>query len=84
MNITVKDGVKSLQPVFKGTYMEMQTQKLTEIPKDSLSPLQVKKLYTFDNLRFVINNIANGIVIKETAPKDEQEMHPYDALTIKS
>jgi cytochrome c-type biogenesis protein CcsB len=83
MNITVKDGVKSLQPVFKGTYMEMKTQKLTEIPKDSLSPLQIKKLYTFDNLRFVINNIANGKVIKETAPKSEQEMHPYDALTFK-
>ena len=83
MNITVKDGKQFLQPVFNGNYMEMKTQKLTDIPKDSLSPLQIKKLYTFDNLRFVINNIANGKVVKETAPKKEQEMHPYDALTFK-
>ncbi len=83
MNITVKNGVKSLQPVFDGNYMEMKTQKFTDVKKDSLAPLQFKKLYTFDNLRFVINNIANGKVIKETAPKKEQDFHPYDALTFK-
>ena len=83
MNITVKNGEQFLQPVFDGTYMEMQTQQFTDVPKDSLSPLQIRKLYTFDQLRFVIKEIKTGKVIKETASKKEQETHPYDALTFK-
>jgi len=83
MNFTVKDGKQHIQSVFTGTYMEMRTQKLTDVPKDSLSDLQIKKLYTFNDLRFVVNTIAKGNVVMETAPKVDQKMHPYDALTFR-
>jgi cytochrome c-type biogenesis protein CcsB len=83
MNFSSKAGKSYLQPLFNGTYMEMQTQQLTDVKKDSVANLQIKKLYTFDNLRFVVKSITRGNVIKESAPKNEQETHPYDALTFK-
>jgi cytochrome c-type biogenesis protein CcsB len=83
MNFTVKDGEKLFQPFFDGNYMEMQTQKLTPVAKDSIAELQLKKLYTFNNFRFVIKSITTGTLLKETAPKKEEQMYPYDALTFK-
>ena len=83
INFTVKEGKQYIQPVFTGTYMEMRTQKLTEVPKDSLSDLQIKKLYTFNNLRFVVNTITKGNVVMETASKVDQKRYPYDALTFR-
>lgn len=83
MNFTVKNGEKLFQPQFDGNYMEMQTQKLTNVVKDSFADLQLKKLYTFNNFRFVIKSIKTGKLISETAPKSEQQQYAYDALTFK-
>lgn len=83
VNFLVKNGEKHLQSSFDGTYMEMQTQKFTKVSKDTLSLLQIKKLYTFNQLRFVVKNIETGKIIKETAPKKEQDNYPYDAITLK-
>jgi cytochrome c-type biogenesis protein CcsB len=83
MNFTSKDGKNTLQPVFDGTYMMMQTQELTNVPKDSIKPLQFSKLYTFDDLRFVVKGIAKGRVEKVASSKKEEAFHPYDALTLK-
>ncbi len=83
MNITVKDNKSTIKPIFDGTYMEMQTQKLTNISKDSISDLQIKKLYTFNNLRFVINNVVKGKVISKTASKKEKDNYPLDMLSLK-
>ncbi len=83
MNITVKDDVKSLKPILDGKYMEMQTREFTNIKKDSLTTLQIKKLYSFENLNFVIKDIKKGKIVKKSAPKNEQQMYPYDELTFR-
>ena len=83
MNFTVQNGQQMLQSPFDGTYMEMQTRDLNPVAQDSLVPLQIKKLYSFDQLRFVIKEIKKGKVVLQTAPKKEQMMYPYDALTFR-
>lgn len=83
INLIVKNGEKFIQPAFDGTFMEMQTQKFTDVIKDSLAPLQIRKLYTFDQIKFVVKDIARGRTFYETAPKSEQDNHPYDAVTLK-
>ncbi len=83
MNFTDADGKPMLQPVFDGNFMEMQTQKLTTVAKDSFAPLQIKKLYTFNKMRFVVKAITKGKIKRESASKKEQNFHPYDAVTLK-
>ncbi len=83
MNFYQVDGKMVLQPPVHGNYMEMRTQELTPVMKDSIEPLQLRKLYTFDELRFVIPEIATGRIVKESAPKSEQARYPYDGLTFK-
>jgi len=83
MNFTDIDGKKMFQPLFEGNFMEMQTQKLTKVVKDSFAPLQIKKLYTFNKMRFVVKSITRGVIKRETASKKEQNSHPYDALTFR-
>jgi len=83
MNFTDVDGTQLFQPVFDGSFMEMQTQKLTTVAKDSFAPLQIKKLYTFNKMRFVIKSITKGKITREVASKKEENFHPYEALTFK-
>ena len=83
MNFNIKNGINTIKPILNGSFMEMKTQKLTNIAKDSLSTLQFKKLYTFNNLRFVVKEIIKGNLITKTASKKEQSKFPYDILTFK-
>lgn len=83
MNFYQKDGKMVLQPSIHGNFMEMRTQELTPVMKDSVAPLELRKLYTFDQLRFVIPEIAKGTIVKEPASKAEQARYPYDGLTFK-
>jgi len=83
MNIFQNDKKNTIQPAFDGTVMEMKTQKLSSVTKDSVVPLLTNHLYSFGEMRFVVKDIAKGKIIKETAPKKEQDRYPYDALTLK-
>ncbi|HFS66764.1 MAG TPA: cytochrome C biogenesis protein, partial [Flavobacteriia bacterium] len=81
MNIVVNDSVKTLQPIIEGKFMNMQTRQFTPVKKDSISPLQIAKLYAFDKMNFVIKDFEKGNIITETAPKKEKSKYPYDELT---
>ncbi len=83
MNFTKKGDETFLQPLFEGSYMEMQTQKLTPVIKDSLAPLQIKKLYTFKNMRFVIKAITKGVFLREATPRKMHDQYPHNFLTFK-
>ena len=83
MNFYQKDGEMVLQASNDGSFMEMTTQELTPVMKDSIEKLELRKLYIFDELRFVIPEIGKGAIVKESAPKSEQSKYPYDGLTFK-
>lgn len=73
-----------LQPPVEGNFMTMQTQELTPIPKDSVLPAQLLKLYTFENLRFVLPEMpVKGEKKVVSATKEEKNAYPYDALFVK-
>jgi len=82
MNILVHDSIKTLQPMMDGKYMNMQTRQFTPIKKDSLSALQMAKLYAFDKMNFVIKDFEKGNIVTETASKKEKSKYPYDELTL--
>ncbi len=84
MNFMSNNGDNQLKPVANGTTMVMRTQQTSPVVKDSLQTLYFNQLYNFDDgTNFVVKNIAKGKVIKETANKSEQAMHPYDDLKLK-
>ncbi len=83
MNIVGRDGQFTIQSPFEGETMVMTTQERFPVKKDSLQQLHFKQLYGFgEELQFVIKNITNGKVVKESASNNEKEMYPYDALSL--
>ena len=82
MNITVKNGNKTLQPMMDGKFMQMQTREFFPVKKDSVAPLQVAKLYSFENMNFVIKDFEKGKIVTQSANKNEKSEYPYDALTL--
>jgi cytochrome c-type biogenesis protein CcsB len=80
MNIIVTDKDTTLQTMIDGKFMNMQTRNFTEIKKDSVSPLQIAKLYSFDKMNFVIKDFEKGRIVTQTANNDEKDKYPYDAL----
>ena len=82
MNITVKDGQKTLQPMMDGKFMQMQTREFFPVKKDSVAILQVAKLYSFENINFVIKDFEKGKIVTQSANKNEKSEYPYDALTL--
>jgi cytochrome c-type biogenesis protein CcsB len=83
MNIVGRDGQFTIQSPFEGETMVMTTQERFPVKKDTLQKLHFKQLYGFgEDLQFVIKNITNGKVVKESASNSEKEMFPYDALKL--
>jgi len=83
MNFIEKNGTIYFQPMTDGTYMHMQTQEKTPVFKDSITPLQFKKLYSFPTMGFVITDPAvKGEFKQIPAPKAEQNKYPYDAIVL--
>ncbi len=82
-NFFSKNGEHRLQSPFDGKLMDMKTQNISAVPKDSIQKLTLLQLYNFnDQIKFVVSEIATGKIVKETAPKPEHEKYPYDALRI--
>ena len=82
-NFFSKNGEHRLQSPFDGKLMDMKTQNISAVPKDSMQQLTLLQLYNFnDQIKFVVPEIATGKIVKESAPKAEQEKYPYDALHI--
>jgi len=83
MNITSENGKNFLTPIFDGNYMEMLTQKKTDVVKDVKTEVQIKKLYSFKNLQFVVKGIDHGRVENISASQNEKNMFPYDLISLK-
>ena len=54
INITSKNGELFIESPFRGEFMEMATQKTTKLERDSIQPFQLRTLYTFGDMRFVM------------------------------
>lgn len=83
MNFFEEEGMLSFRPSENGTVMEMVDQEAMPIKQDSTVALAVKHLYSFEVVKFVIPEIVKGKLGVATAPLDEQEMYPYDAVILK-
>ncbi len=77
INITTKDGEMFIDSPFEGNYMEMATQQTFPLAKDSIQPFNLRSLYTFGNMRFVMPEpIFKGnyeMVQKENPTKNNQD-----------
>ncbi len=83
MNFSDKSGKPTIQFAFDGKLMEMVSQEILPVKKDSIDELHLRQLYSFDeDIKFVVLQVAKGVVIKKTAPADKQAMHPYDAVSL--
>ena len=54
INITLKDGLYTINSPFTGQFMRMADQYQGELEADTESPLQLRSLYTLPNFQFVI------------------------------
>ena len=54
INITLKDGLYTINSPFAGQFMRMADQYQGELEADTESPLQLRSLYTLPNFQFVI------------------------------
>ena len=83
MNFIQKENGLMLQASEVGKFMEMKTQDTTVVFKDSLSPAQYLKLYSFSNAQFVLTgNPLKGEKAYVPASKAEKDMNPNDALYV--
>ncbi len=83
MNFFSKDGKHRIQTPFDGKLMDMKTQKISAVVKDSIQPLTLLQLYNFnDQLKFVIPEITKGKIVKVSAAKQDEQKYPFDAVTL--
>ncbi len=83
MNFTGKEGHYYFAPAIDGTFLNMFTRQTTKVSKDSVSEVQIKKLYSFGNFQFVVAGIDKGKIIVRSATQKEKNIFPYDLLTLK-
>jgi len=84
INFTAKNGKYQIQTPFAGKIMDMKTQKISAVPKDSLQDLTLLQLYKFaDDLKFVIKSVQKGKITKISAPKTDADKYPFDDLKLK-
>ena len=84
INFFSKNMKHRIQTPFDGKLMDMKTQQITAVPKDSILDLTLSQLYNFDDeIKFVVPEIAKGKIEKISASKSEEQKYPYDALTLK-
>ena len=70
-----------IQSPFDGKLMDMKTQAISAVSKDSIQNLTLMQLYNFqDELKFVVPEIEKGKLKKIPASKSEEQKYPYDAL----
>ena len=83
MNFLINNGDYFLKPAFNGSYMNMTTREKTWVKKDSISNLQIRKLYSFGSLTFIISEIGKGKIEYSSASPKDKNMFPYDLVQVK-
>ena len=82
INITEKDGMLFIESPFEGEYMQMVTQAITKLEKDSIQPFNLRSLYTIGNMRFVMPEpIFTGKY--DMVEKEEKSNFNEDGLVLK-
>ncbi|MBT8260248.1 MAG: cytochrome c biogenesis protein CcsA, partial [Bacteroidia bacterium] len=67
---------------FEGNYMQMVTQEITKLEKDSIQPFNLRSLYTIGNMRFVMPEpIFKGIY--SMVEKEQKSNFNEDGLVLK-
>lgn len=81
LNFYFKNGVFQLKSSTDGNFMVMQTQQLNEVKKDSVNIVEFLKLYTFEDMRFVISKMpVKGEKNIVSATSQEKSNFSNDAL----
>jgi cytochrome c-type biogenesis protein CcsB len=83
INITIKEGVSTIQTPFEGDFMRMADQLKGKVTKDVEQPLMMRSLYSIGEKRFVFPDPAVKGVIDYNSKNDYKEKGGSDALTLK-
>ncbi|TDD97502.1 cytochrome c biogenesis protein [Flavobacterium cellulosilyticum] len=83
INITIKEGVSTIQTPFEGDFMRMADQLKGKVVKDIEQPLMMRSLYSIGEKRFVFPDPAVKGVIDYESKNDYKAKGSSDALTLK-
>ena len=83
INITIKNGVSTIQMPFEGDFMRMADQLKGKVVKDVEQPLMMRSLYSVGEKRFVFPDAPMKGSIGYESKNDFKAKGSEDALTIK-
>jgi cytochrome c-type biogenesis protein CcsB len=82
INITIADGVSTIQTPFEGAFMRMADQMKGKVIKDSSQPLMMRSLYNVGGTQFVFPELAIKGVKAFTSKNDFKAKNQQDALVV--
>jgi cytochrome c-type biogenesis protein CcsB len=82
INISIKNGVSTIQTPFEGNFMRMADKLQGKVAKDVTQPLMMRSLYTIGDLRIVFPDLAVKGVIGYESDNDFKAKQHTDALTL--
>ncbi|MET0760403.1 MAG: cytochrome c biogenesis protein CcsA [Flavobacterium sp.] len=82
INITVADGVSTIQTPFEGEFMRMADKMKGKVSKDSLQPLMMRSLYNVGGSQFVFPEPAIKGVKAFMSKNDFKAKNQDDALVV--
>ena len=83
INITVTDGIATIQTPFEGNFMRMADKLQGKVDKDIVQPLMMRSLYSIGNMKIVFPDPAVKGTIGYDATNDYKAKEHTDALTVK-
>ena len=83
INITIKDGVSTIQMPFEGDFMRMADQLKGKVLKNVSQPLMMRSLYTIGEKRFVFPDPAMRGSVAYESKNDFKAKGSEDALIVK-
>jgi cytochrome c-type biogenesis protein CcsB len=83
INITIKNGVSTIQTPFEGQFMRMADKLEGQVVKDIEQPLMMRSLYSIGDMRIVFPDLATKGVIAYESSNDYKAKGASDALAVK-
>ena len=82
INITIAEGISTIQTPFEGAFMRMADQMKGKVIKDSSQPLMMRSLYNVGGTQFVFPELAIKGVKAFTSKNDFKAKNQQDALVV--
>jgi cytochrome c-type biogenesis protein CcsB len=82
INISIKNGVSTIQTPFEGNFMRMADKLQGQVAKDVEQPLMMRSLYSIGDMRFVFPDLAIKGVKGYESDNDYKAKQHTDALTL--